>query len=92
MSIPEPYAKASALLNKGGIMISGNDIRRVKKYLPLDFAAQECGWVEPKQFQKFIGVPYSYYSDNSFPFIEVYEDNVLVKTINILGIDEIEFE
>lgn len=73
-------------------MISGNKPRKIKCFLYIDRCAEGFGWTLPKDSEEFVGIPYSYYADDSQPFIEVKENSKVVKTINCSDICEIEFE
>lgn len=69
-------------------MISGNVKRKIKKYLLKDL----CTYVTPKNGIEFFGIPFSYYSTHSEPFIEHRLNNILVVSVNLSCVAEITFE
>lgn len=73
-------------------MITGNKTRKVGRYLPIDHAAEGCGWVTPKDGQQFVGIPYQWQSDHSWPFIEIRDaTGNVTETVNALDCHAIEF-
>lgn len=73
-------------------MISGNDIRRISGYLPIDHCDECVGYVEPKPGQTFMGIPYGWHAGNSTPYIEVVKNNKVIRSVNCSDIAEIDFE
>ncbi len=72
-------------------MISGMKAKKISRYLPISHGDEIYGFVEPKDGEEFIGYPYAWLSDNSYPFIEVVVNGETVRSINLLDISEIEF-
>ena len=73
-------------------MISGNQERTIKEYLPKDRCCEGHGYIKPLDGQEFIGIPYGWLSDNSTPFIEIRQNGKTIGTINCDDISEIIFE
>ena len=67
-------------------MIAGNGERKIKEYRIYD------EWVSPGPDEEFWGIPYAWYSDNSYPFVEIRIAGKVVRTINALNVSEIVFE
>lgn len=66
---------------------SDHEIKKVKEYLKIG----EFIYTTPKEREEFFMVPYSYYGDNSTPFIEVYCDGVLSRTVNYSSLSEVRY-
>ena len=64
--------------------------RWIARYLPIIIGAREQ-WVEPGPGETFVGIPYAHHTEVSYPFIEVVRDGKVVRTINALGLAEIQF-
>jgi len=73
-------------------MITGDVLKEIKKYLPIDYCADGYDYVVPEKGEVLIGVPYQWLTDNSIPFIEHIVKGVVVKTVNALSVAEIIFE
>lgn len=67
---------------------SDKDMKKVKEY--------RCGgdfvFTAPKDGEQFYLAPYSYYGDTSTPFIEVYKDGELTRSINCAYVSEVRFD
>jgi len=73
-------------------MIPGNATRKIKSFLFIDHMGEGLSRTTPKEGEEFVGIPFSWYSNESHPFIQVQKDGKVVRTINALDISEIEFE
>ena len=73
-------------------MITGNNERPIKSFSYIDHIGEGLGTVTPKEGEEFIGIPYAWHSDNSYPFIEVRKEGKVTRTINTLDVSEIVFE
>ncbi len=72
-------------------MISGDKVRQVAWYLPIDHCGEGFGPCRPDDGEQFRGCPYGWYEDLAPPVIEVVKDGVVVRTINALDLSEIAF-
>lgn len=73
-------------------MISGDKPRGIKYYLHIDHCGEGVGWSAPKEGESFIGIPFSWFCDNSMPYVEVRKGGKHVRSINCSDISVIEFE
>jgi len=73
-------------------MISSQKPVEITEYLPIDRAGEGfyC-YIKPKSGEKFILYPWSWFEDNSFPFIEIQKNGEVVATINCADVSEIHF-
>lgn len=73
-------------------MITGKNPRIVSRYLPIPHGNEICGYLSPEEGWSFIGIPYQWHSENSLPFIEIFDPSGnIVRTVNALDCSEIEF-
>ena len=63
------------------------DIQRVKEFMKMG----EFIFTTPKNGEEFFLVPHQHYGEFCTPFIEVYTDGKLTRTINCSAISEIRF-
>ncbi len=83
----------NAVFLKGERMITGNKVRKIKRYLPMSHGGDVYGWVQLSHGWSMRGIPYQWHSDNSMPFIEVVDaSGNVVRTVNALDCSEIEFD
>ena len=72
-------------------MISSQKPVEITEYLPVDRMAEGICYVKPKEGEKFILYPWSWFEDHSYPFIEVQKDNKVIATINASEVAEVHF-
>jgi hypothetical protein len=72
-------------------MITGNKIRKIKKYLTIDRCGEGYGYTVPAKGEELWGIPYGFY-DNSLPFIEHRTGDKVTATINCLDVSVIIFD
>jgi hypothetical protein len=72
-------------------MIPGGTPRNVAKYVPIDHCAEGYGWVEPGTGESFVGIPGGWYGGECQPFIEVYQGEALLRTVNCSDLSEVVF-
>ena len=70
-------------------MITGNKERKIKKYL---FINENFGFITAKEGEEIIGVPYGYYFENSYPYIEHRENGIVTITVNAIDVSIIVFD
>ena len=63
------------------------DVKRVKEYR----AGGEFIFTAPRDGEEFLLVPYQYYGETSTPFIEIYTDGKLTRTVNCAYVSEVRF-
>lgn len=73
-------------------MITGNNTRKIKKYLYIDRMSEGLGFVKPQEGEEIIGIPYQWCSENSYPFIEHRKNGIVIQTVNTLDVAIIVFE
>lgn len=73
-------------------MINGGRAIRIKEFLYIDRNAEGCGFVKPEHGEEFWGVPYGFDGETSLPYIEVYKNGKILRTINCADISTIEFD
>lgn len=64
---------------------------KVKKYLHIDRLAEGLGFCEPQEGEEFLGIPVSWYGDESDPFIQVSKNGKIIRTVNCSDLAIIEF-
>ncbi len=69
-------------------MIPGIETREIANFAFYDAEFH----TSPEEGQTFVGIPYAYYHEYSKPFIEIYENNKLIGTINIDYVASIRFK
>lgn len=73
-------------------MIPGHEAIPVKEFMFIDRMSEGLGFTRPKDGESFVGIPAGYYStEGTRPFIEVWQGEVLLRTINCDDISEIVF-
>lgn len=73
-------------------MITGK-LRKIKQYLLIDHCGEGYYWCRPKEEgEEIYGVPYQWYAEQSFPFIEHIVGGKVIKTVNALDVSIIEFD
>jgi hypothetical protein len=64
------------------------DMKRVREYrLGGDFI-----FTSPREFEEFYLAPYQYYGELSTPFIEVYKNGELTRSVNCAYVSEVRFD
>jgi hypothetical protein len=72
-------------------MIPGSKPRAIASFIYIPHGDQELPRTCPNDGERFVGVPYGYYAENSLHFIEVYRGEQLVATVNYADISYIEY-
>jgi len=74
-------------------MISGNTPKKISEFIFIDRRAEGISWTRPGPDEYFVGIPYSYYEDQSQPHIEIRlkSNGHVIKTINAMDCSEICF-
>jgi len=73
-------------------MIEGSKPIAIAEYLPMDRCAEGYSFIKPLEGQEFQGIPYGFLTAYSKPFIEIYQNNVLVGSVNCDDVSEIIFK
>jgi hypothetical protein len=73
-------------------MITGNKERKIKEYLSIDHTDEGFGFTKPEKGEDIIGIPYGYYSENSYPFIEHRKNGIVIQTVNAIDVSIIVFD
>ena len=63
------------------------DVKKVKEFMKIG----EFIFTAPRDGEEFYLVPYQYYGDASAPFIEVYKNGSLIRTVNASALAEVRF-
>lgn len=63
------------------------DVKEVKEYMKFG----EFIFTSPRDGEEFYLVPYGHYGETSTPFIEVYKNGNLTRTVNASAIAEVRF-
>ena len=64
------------------------DMKKVKEYR----LGGEFIFTSPRDGEEFYIVPHQFYGELSTPFIEVYENGKLTKTVNCAYVSEVRFD
>lgn len=73
-------------------MITGDKTKKVIWYLPVDHLGDGYGRMKPcDDNEEFIGHPYGFHTENSYPFIERIRNGKVIETINAIDLAEIGF-
>lgn len=72
-------------------MIQGSQKKKIERFKLIDHFSEGLSWTEPESNESFLGVPYQFDADDSMPYVEIYRDGSLVKTVNAMDCSEIEF-
>ena len=64
------------------------DMKRVKEYR----VGNDFIFTTPRDGEEFFIAPYQHYGETSTPFIEVYKDGKLERTINCAYVAEVRFD
>jgi len=72
-------------------MITGNHKKKIRMYVSSDNMSIGI-FPNSDEDEEFIGVPYSYVSDNSIAFIEVCRKGICIATINAHDVAEIDYQ
>jgi hypothetical protein len=65
---------------------------KIREYWMIDHTGTGSSRVCPEEGEIIMGIPHSWYSDNSIPFIEHRKDGKVWKTVNCADVSEIVFD
>lgn len=73
-------------------MIKGNKERKIADYFPAPIGDEVYGRVKPEEGEEIIGIPFSWFTTESPPFIEHRRNGVVTMSVNVSYVVDIRFK